>query len=226
MKKIIGLAIAALLIVGIVGGGTFAYFNDTETAADNTFSAGTLDLKVGASDVTVTPFSISAKKPGDVGTAATWALENTGTLDGTLAIGISAITNNENTRYDMETDAGDTTSGAAQGELGGLLKIAFWHDINSDGNFDNGEKYLKSDATVVTWAGGDNTTFNIANVAAAYATVDSYGGDSFASVATMTASTAMGNFLVLYNFPNAAGNSDNVAQSDGVQFTITWTITQ
>ncbi|MDD5433725.1 MAG: TasA family protein [Candidatus Pacebacteria bacterium] len=45
-KKII----ISLAIIGIVGaiavGGTVAYFTDTETSTGNTFTAGTLDLKV------------------------------------------------------------------------------------------------------------------------------------------------------------------------------------
>ena len=44
MKKIIGLSIAALLIIGIVAVGTFAYFSDTATSTGNTFAAGTLVL--------------------------------------------------------------------------------------------------------------------------------------------------------------------------------------
>jgi spore coat-associated protein N len=46
MKKIIGLSIAAIIVIALAGVGTFAFFSDTETSADNTFSAGTLDLKV------------------------------------------------------------------------------------------------------------------------------------------------------------------------------------
>ena len=36
MKKILGLAVAALLVMGLVGGGTWAYFSDTETSTGNT----------------------------------------------------------------------------------------------------------------------------------------------------------------------------------------------
>jgi len=226
MLKILGLLSALLIVIATMSVGTWAYFNDVETATGNTIVAGKLNLKVGDTDGTVTPFDLTAtkRKPGQSGTAATWALENLGDLDGTLAIAISAITNNENTRYNMETAAGDLTDGAATGELGSLLKIAFWHDANGDGNFDDGEKYLKSDATVVTWSGGDNIVFNITNVAAAYATVDSYDSDSFASVATINGGATSGNFKVEYNFPDAGNNSDNKAQSDSVVFDITWTL--
>jgi len=44
MKKLFGLSIAALLVIAMVGGGTWAYFSDTETSSGNTLLAGTLDL--------------------------------------------------------------------------------------------------------------------------------------------------------------------------------------
>ena len=46
MKKIIGLSIVAVLIIGMVGAGTWAYFSDTETSTGNTFTAGTLNLEL------------------------------------------------------------------------------------------------------------------------------------------------------------------------------------
>jgi spore coat-associated protein N len=46
VKKIIGLAIAIMLIIGAVAGATWAYFSDTETSQDNEFAAGMLELKL------------------------------------------------------------------------------------------------------------------------------------------------------------------------------------
>jgi len=46
MKKILGLSVAALLIIGLVVGGTLAYFSDTEESTGNVFTAGTIDLAV------------------------------------------------------------------------------------------------------------------------------------------------------------------------------------
>ena len=85
MKKILGLTIAALLIIGMVGGGTWAYFSDTETSTDNTFTAGTLDLKLQDDDESATD-GVTASwfndnmAPGDseVGWVDLW---NSGTLD-------------------------------------------------------------------------------------------------------------------------------------------------
>ena len=110
MKKIIGLSIAALLIIGIVGIGTFAYFSDTATSTGNTFTAGTLVL----SEVTtgsavnnsyvVTPaggingsvqFGLTdLVKPGSSGTI-TWTLNNIGNVNGSLTL-VAATTFTDN----------------------------------------------------------------------------------------------------------------------------------
>ena len=49
MKKIVGLTIVALLVIGLVGGGTWAYFTDTEESTGNSFTAGFLNLVYSAS---------------------------------------------------------------------------------------------------------------------------------------------------------------------------------
>ncbi|MDI6826781.1 MAG: TasA family protein [Candidatus Aenigmarchaeota archaeon] len=64
--------LASLMVIGLVatamGMGTYAYFYDIETSTGNTFTAGTLDLKVdGKDDPYVFVFSISNAKPGDSG---------------------------------------------------------------------------------------------------------------------------------------------------------------
>src|SRR3989344_1649540 len=46
MKKIL-LSLGSLVAVtAVVAGGTFAFYNDTETSRDNIFTAGSIDLKV------------------------------------------------------------------------------------------------------------------------------------------------------------------------------------
>ena len=106
MKKIIGLSIAALLIIGIVGVGTFAYFSDTATSTGNTWTAGTLVLSesttgtalkatmAGAGPNINGSVQFSLIKPGSSGTI-TWTLNNTGNLPGilTMPAGASPLTN-------------------------------------------------------------------------------------------------------------------------------------
>jgi len=46
MKTVLMSLLAVALIGGLVGGGLFAYFSDTETSTGNTFEAGVIDLKI------------------------------------------------------------------------------------------------------------------------------------------------------------------------------------
>jgi len=98
MKKILGLTVAALLVMGLVGGGTWAYFTDVETSTGNVFTAGTLNLvpdTAGSGSCTVDVIAggdgingnvaFSLVKPGDTG-IITWTLYNDGTLPGTLKV--------------------------------------------------------------------------------------------------------------------------------------------
>jgi spore coat-associated protein N len=80
MKKIIGLGIVALLVIGLVGGGTWAYFSDYETSTGNSLVAGTLDLGLnGAGGSTTGTWSLAAGKPGD-NVTGTLAIHNGGTI--------------------------------------------------------------------------------------------------------------------------------------------------
>ncbi len=92
MKKILGLTIAALLVVVLVGGGTWAYFSDTESSASNSLVAGTMDLNIDGGDTAVTTFSVTSAAPGDSGNGSS-TLANVGSMSGELDIGFSAITN-------------------------------------------------------------------------------------------------------------------------------------
>ncbi|UTE77463.1 TasA family protein [Rossellomorea sp. KS-H15a] len=65
IKKKLGLGVAsAALGISLVGGGTWAAFNDTATI-NNHFAAGTLDLEVGKSSNKPISFDLSNMKPGD-----------------------------------------------------------------------------------------------------------------------------------------------------------------
>ncbi len=85
MKKILGLTVAALLVMALVGGGTWAYFSDVETSTGNTFAAGTLDLKLtggtqAIDSVTATWVTPADWKPGET-ISGTLTLDNVGTID-------------------------------------------------------------------------------------------------------------------------------------------------
>ncbi len=133
MKKIIGLTIAALLIIGIVGAGTYAYFSDIETSTGNTFTAGTLnlvntingtgtkaDIHTGADGVNVYVLFDNIA-PGDSG-SITWTLENTGTLSGNLTMASSNVTFAENGSNEPEA-AVVGNNGGGNGDLDEYLGV-------------------------------------------------------------------------------------------------------
>lgn len=43
---ILGLVLAAILVIGLVGAGTFAYFSDSAQSTGNSFTSGTLDMEL------------------------------------------------------------------------------------------------------------------------------------------------------------------------------------
>lgn len=78
LKKKMSLGIlSGALGVSLIGGGTWAAFNDVETV-QNTLASGTLDLVVG--EDTTMDFQVSNLKPGDYFTESL-VLENNGSLD-------------------------------------------------------------------------------------------------------------------------------------------------
>lgn len=74
-KRIVMSMVSGILGVSLVGGGTFAYFSDTEVTT-NTFAAGTLDLAVNPTQI----INVDNIKPGDF-FVRDFELQNNGTLD-------------------------------------------------------------------------------------------------------------------------------------------------
>lgn len=201
MKKIFGLTIATLIVLAMMAGGTWAYFSDTESSANNTLTAGTMDLNVDGGNAAVTTFSVTGKAPGDSGTGST-TLANAGNLSGELDITFSAITNTGN---------GTGEFGDSSGDLGGVAEMAVYVDVDQSGAWNAGDIGLKSDGTTYS----SPTALN-------YATINSYGSDTFNAVETVNASAA-DSLVIDWRIPTSAGNS---IQGDSVSFDITFTLEQ
>ncbi|MBL8158581.1 hypothetical protein JNK62_03560 [bacterium] len=133
-------SIAMLVFVGAaIAASTGAFFSDTETSTGNTFTAGDVDITI--TDLShlytgggVSPdqptytkngfsFALGDLKPLDSGTV-TYNLGN-GTNDAYLCAAVVETGNNENSRLEPETEAGDVTDGAGNGELGQFLSFKF-----------------------------------------------------------------------------------------------------
>jgi spore coat-associated protein N len=203
MKKITGLIITALLIIGLIGGGTYAYFSDTESSEDNTLTAGTLDLNIRGGDTAVATLTVSDVAPGDSGSAND-TLSNVGSMDGELDIATSAVTNTPG--------SGGTQYEGGSGELGASAQIALYLDIDQSGGATAGDVGLKSDATTYDPTGGLD-----------YDEIDDYASLSWdAVIATMVAG-ATDDIMILWQVPTGAGNE---IQGDSVSFDINFTLEQ
>jgi spore coat-associated protein N len=135
MKKILGLGMVALLVMALVGGGTWAYFSDTETSSDNVLVAGTLNL--GLANSSGSNPTGGASGTWSISTPPGWAPGNT--VPGTLYVknaGTLPMTSVNVTFSRLFTNNTPTT-------------VNGW---NGAANTDNMDKMVI--AQVATWNGG------------------------------------------------------------------------
>jgi predicted ribosomally synthesized peptide with SipW-like signal peptide len=113
-KKILVSMMVIGLVAALAGAGLHAYFNDTETSSNNSFSAGTLDLTVDGPGFS-SPITLSNMKPGDSAPSPTtyykWVLRNNGTLPGKLSVTFNIISDDENGETNPEAAAEDESYG-------------------------------------------------------------------------------------------------------------------
>lgn len=216
MKLKVGIILFALTVAVVGSGFVYAYFNDTQTASGNTFTSGTLLLQVGTAVPTVDKITVPSLKPGDAGNGANWQVQNLGTINGDLTIGVGAITNLENTVNTAEVAAGEP-AGNTIGDLGGNLTVAFWMDVDHSNTWSTGDYYLKNDGTTVSYASGTTVP------AAAYASLNSFGGKTWTNTQTNLAPGTIGYFKAEYNLPTT---TTNWVQSDSASFNIVFTLNQ
>lgn len=135
MKKILGLTVALIAVIAMLGTGTWAYFNDVASIDDNTITAGKLYFKTGG--VYNVAFTTEKLKPSDPATdiiTKEILVNNEGDLDGWFNLAISGYTDTEGTVTPVEAKLSD--SGPA-GELGANIKAMIGIDIDNDGTVDS-----------------------------------------------------------------------------------------
>lgn len=133
-KKILA-GVAALAAVSLVGGGTYAYFTDTEVTPDLSLAAGTLDLGIQGTPT----LTLANLAPGATG-KFDFALDNFGTLPGDLSLQVVITESNDNACNEPEdrAEGGDgVTPHDACGAAGELvdavvLTIKDDHSITPD----------------------------------------------------------------------------------------------
>ncbi len=212
MKKILGLTVAALLVMGMVGGGTWAYFSDTETSTGNALSAGTLDLNVNGGNTAVTTLSVSAAYPGASGNGST-TLYNAGSLTAELDITFGSVSNNESTgSTEYESDV---IGGAGVGELGAQATFAVFIDVDQSGTWTSGDIGLSANGTGTLYA---------FPTALEYQVLNNYSSDNFDNVYSGTMAVgATDAFIIVYSVPTGA---DNTVQGDSVSVALTFKLEQ
>ena len=124
MKRFLFSMLAIFLVIGLASAGAFAWFSDTETSTGNTFTAGTLDLKVsdtseGYKDGVSATWTMSNMQPG-VTTVGPYSvnLQNSGNLAGNhVEISFSHSIN------DLPDVESDTKKNSTPGEMARWIEI-------------------------------------------------------------------------------------------------------
>jgi spore coat-associated protein N len=197
VKKILGLTIAALMVIGLVGGGTWAYFSDVETSTGNVFAAGTLVIgldndpgQTPTGNTTATFSSSAAWAPGATANGTLYVY-NSGTIDITT---LSA-----NFDYDAVDDSGVPAKFAA---------------LVGDGDNNTFDKMIT--ATTATWNGD-----SVAAIAGKTLAELKAAGD-IALTGGLDAEDE-GALYILFTFNTAATNG---CQGNSLDLTVTVTGTQ
>jgi predicted ribosomally synthesized peptide with SipW-like signal peptide len=171
MKKIIGLAIAALIVIAVAGVGSFAYFSDTEKAAGNAITAGTLYLTPSATKViSLAADTNGTLAPGTGSTDEKISLAPVGTINTGNYLSLKMTNLYDNATGYVNTgsnslvhDLSGTAISHTAGDLGTKAKLLMWLSTSSSSSAPaNGDIVLVPPAstnglgTMHTWAGGDS----------------------------------------------------------------------
>lgn len=149
MKKWFPILGSLVAIAALVGIGAFGVFSDTETAVDNTFTAGTLDLTVNGGDTPITmAFTTDNMSPGNTYDGGCVTLHNEGTIDGVLGVEVANLVSNENGLIEPEIDDGDSDGvevdpdgyhgNTGDGELWDQITIGFCLEAGAGSHSSNG----------------------------------------------------------------------------------------
>jgi predicted ribosomally synthesized peptide with SipW-like signal peptide len=155
MIKILKSFVVIVAVAAVAVGATGAYFSDTETVAGNSFTAGSLDLQLGAGNPI--PFNLSDVLPGDSGTGKVTLTNATGSVPADLDIDLADVVQSENGIVPPELAAGDYENG---GDLWISYGMAAYLDVNQDGVFNAGDIQLTYNGQKSAYPGFWGGSFN------------------------------------------------------------------
>ena len=138
IKSVLGSVLVIGIVAAMMTAGTQSWYSDTETSVGNTFTAGTLDLKIWDSgsgawidDPEVPTVNdlwnnmVNNLKPGDSGTIVI-PVKNAGTIDGYADIHIMNVVNAPGVTTEPEPIPDN-------GELGSAILVNISYDSDGDG---------------------------------------------------------------------------------------------
>lgn len=198
MSTIIRSLLVVVAVAAIAGGATYSYFSDVEVSTGNTFSAGTLDLKLNGADAPVTVFNATNMKPGNQPLGKI-KLKNAGSISGKLSISNVVLESSENDLTEPEKEAGDETTD--EGELQNRLGFTLFQDVDCN-----------------NWVGVEDTKLYDGKMSGLPSTI------AISKTLTPNEEICLSYQVNWWDSNNATG--DNVAQSDGVKIDMTFGIMQ
>ncbi len=206
MKKILGLTVAAMLVMGLVGGGTWAYFSDSEYSTGNLITAGTMDLTLDGTDSNVVMVNVSLNDalPGDRGSPYVTLLA-AGTLTGELDIAVGTVTDT------ADSNTLETENGLAN--LGDSATMILWLDTNNNGTWESGDIELEP--------GGAVTYDTDSVLGGGTRTINSFSGVTWDAVDSAFSGPAR--FYMDWDIDTSIGNE---IQGDSVGWGFTFTLEQ
>jgi predicted ribosomally synthesized peptide with SipW-like signal peptide len=130
LKSVLMSLVVVGVVGGMVGGGLFAAFSDTETSEGNVFTAGVMDLKVNGMDDPLPPvfYDSQCLKPGDQ-VVAEVMLENVGCVDGWADFHLYIMEDADNGIEEPEAGA-PGEDGTEDGELCENTAVTLIYDGN------------------------------------------------------------------------------------------------
>ncbi len=99
-----------MLLIGMSGIGTWAYFSDVETSTGNQLTAGTLDLKTDDFDGVSQTLLATNMKPGDTVGPETIILKNTGSVGGSSLDLVFSYVDSDGSPNPVDKTANDTAA--------------------------------------------------------------------------------------------------------------------
>jgi predicted ribosomally synthesized peptide with SipW-like signal peptide len=163
MKKIAGLALGLILLMGVIAMSVYAFYTDREASASNLFQAGTLDLKTNNNDGVSQVLYAMVLQAGESRGPATIQLLNSGTVNGTTLNIAFAYTESDGSPNSVNLTADQTAADIEVTGLnyGGSSLLNSVSDLNSNGYKDIQDLKNTTFNGLTGINAGDNKSFDI-----------------------------------------------------------------